>query len=351
MHFIGLGVLTFVYSGLISPLIAHWSSEKGFFSHKKWSGQLVSLKDHGNILEIHLTSALVSALGIIFLSRRILVVRSIDPLSIGLDSINKILVGYSFLMAGIIIFELPTIYYDQRHAGGGVGGLILFNNLIALGTSFLLISILHILVFKGYIFCYLNFTRSFQAGVASMVAICGGVDIMTPLSCFFISIMSTGLYFSVALGLHESAYEDPCNVVAVHFVCGLLGHICTALFASGENFGIMNPNGSAHLFWQLYTFLVTFVFALIIFLILFSIISALGILRTELESRNHQMAMGIKQKKRRRCFKRLFNVSKKRVLYGPTSVLLAFQIGQVPYKLTYNAKRMQHRDHYDTDIV
>ncbi|XP_019875251.2 uncharacterized protein LOC109603216 isoform X3 [Aethina tumida] len=179
MHVATLIINCIIYSSILQPILMYWTwSGDGLFYAVQVQGVTYGNRDYGGLVAVHLSAAIVSLMGIFFLGRRVMILRSMDPLSIGLESTGRAIIGYTFIILGTIAFELPSFKMINPLFESELTSLIVVNNLIAIGTSIFVVTICHVMVYHRQIFSYWVFVRTLQSAYAGVVTISGGVDLL-----------------------------------------------------------------------------------------------------------------------------------------------------------------------------
>jgi Amt family ammonium transporter len=127
-----------------------------------------------------------------------------------------------------------------------------------------------------------------SGAVAGLVAITPAAGFVGPMSAIIIGILAGGICYLAVLAKPKLGYDDSLDVVGVHCIGGIVGALCTGLFAST----LVNPAGSNGLFFghpgqlltQLIAVAVTLIYSFVISFILFKILDATMGLRVSTES-------------------------------------------------------------------
>ncbi len=117
-----------------------------------------------------------------------------------------------------------------------------------------------------------------SGAVAGLVAITPAAGFVGPMSAIIIGLLAGVICYLAVLAKPKLGYDDSLDVVGVHCVGGIVGALCTGLFASK----LVNPAGGDGLFFgnpgqfviQLIAVGVTLVFSFVISYILFKILDA-----------------------------------------------------------------------------
>jgi ammonium transporter, Amt family len=117
-----------------------------------------------------------------------------------------------------------------------------------------------------------------SGAVAGLVAITPAAGYVGPMSAIIIGLIAGVICYAAVLAKPKLGYDDSLDVVGVHCVGGIVGALCTGLFASK----LVNPAGGDGLFFgnpgqfatQLLAVGVTLVYSFVISYILFKILDA-----------------------------------------------------------------------------
>jgi len=122
-----------------------------------------------------------------------------------------------------------------------------------------------------------------SGAVAGLVAITPAAGYVGPMSAIIIGLVAGMVCYAAVLAKPKLGYDDSLDVVGVHCVGGIVGALCTGLFASK----LINPAGADGLFFgnpgqfvtQVIAVGVTLVYSFVISYILFKILDAIMGLR------------------------------------------------------------------------
>ncbi|KAG5890968.1 hypothetical protein JTB14_028646 [Gonioctena quinquepunctata] len=307
LHLMASVITTFLYCAFYEPLLLHWIwNDNGWMNKWVLLGKRVSLKDHGGDLVIHLPSSTIGLIGAMFLGRRLIKLKDLDEHSLGREHSGNIIIGYVFMIFGYIAFSLPTPAYLTSRIPDNYMGIIILNNIIALAMGTLLISILHLLIFRK-IFNYWIILRCIQGGIAGMISIAAGVDIYSSFECIAVVTICSFFFFFFSILIHNTALEDHCNLTASHLVCSFLGILACPLLAQKENFGVSARK--VHILWQFICTIIIISITVTFAWLLFLLFSLTKILRNTRETMNHQRAIVVQKYLPKRGFlERLFMI-------------------------------------------
>jgi Amt family ammonium transporter len=126
-----------------------------------------------------------------------------------------------------------------------------------------------------------------SGAVAGLVAITPAAGFVGPMSAIIIGLLAGAICYLAVLAKPKLGYDDSLDVVGVHCIGGIVGALCTGLFAST----LVNASGANGLFFghpgqlltQLMAVLVTLAYSFVISFILFKILDATMGLRVSKE--------------------------------------------------------------------
>lgn len=295
----------------------HWIwHEEGWMHKILFSGHDVSVKDHAGGMTVHLAAASVSLMGFLFLGRRLLRLRDIDESSLGSESPGSTVTGYILIATGLIAFSLPTPRFEETHPPHNYLGIILVNSIMAMAAGIIIVVALHFLLYRDT-FNYWVILKCIQGALAGIVSIASGVDVYTPIMAFALAAGAAMLFYFIAQAIHLTPLEDYCNVIAIHFVCGLISSLTPPLLGSKENLGssVSVHTMLVHFEWQCICCGVVVGLCLSTSLLLFLILCTCGILRNRRDRVNHKRAVTVCDNQSGCCFARLFKIKCKGTTY------------------------------------
>jgi Amt family ammonium transporter len=117
-----------------------------------------------------------------------------------------------------------------------------------------------------------------SGAVAGLVAITPAAGFVGPMSAIIIGLLAGAICYLAVLAKPKLGYDDSLDVVGVHCIGGIVGALCTGLFAST----LVNPGGANGLFFgnpgqvliQFIAVAVTLIYSFVISYILFKILDA-----------------------------------------------------------------------------
>jgi ammonium transporter, Amt family len=127
-----------------------------------------------------------------------------------------------------------------------------------------------------------------SGAVAGLVAITPAAGFVGPMSAIIIGLVAGVVCYMAVLAKPKLGYDDSLDVVGVHCIGGIVGALCTGLFASA----LVNPGGANGLFFgnpgqfviQVIAVAVTLVYSFVLSYILFKILDATMGLRVSTEN-------------------------------------------------------------------
>ncbi|KAK5645707.1 hypothetical protein RI129_004171 [Pyrocoelia pectoralis] len=293
MHFAGFVVMNIALSIVIHPMLMHWTWNKGgWMQSKEIFRSKLTLTDNFGCLAIHIYAGTVALIGGLFFGGRLILLEEISEMSIGLESPGNSIMGYVFIIIGLISFIPPGIKPE----------LTLINNLMALGSGVISVSVLQFLFCKQAV-TYWTMLKCMQGAIAGIITVAGGVHLYSSLTVLLMALCGSGIFYVVQITLHNNfLIEDYCNVVTLHLICGVLGLAFSPLI-------IMQDVKSLVVFlWYLICILASLVFLAVTTTILFFLLLITATLRNDSEEINHERSLVLANKsKNRKCLQRLFH--------------------------------------------
>lgn len=308
VHFLGYLAITFLFAGLIQPILMHWVwAEDGWLHDTVFLKYQMCFKDNGGGLVVHTSSATAGLVGSIFLGRRLLKLQDIDESSIGQESPGTTMTGYVFIILGIMAFSLVTPIYETTHYPFNYIGYLMVNNLMAMSAG-MVVSVFFNFIFSRNTFNYWIILRCMQGSVASLVILSPGIDVYNPISSFGIGIMGGITLYATTRLIQCTSIEDYCNIISIHFACGFLGCLLPPFLGGSENLGtsVSYNFRILHMIWQLLGLLCVITCIVIIFSFFFFLLYVSGFLRNQNEKLNHKRSINVSRTERRCCLQKLF---------------------------------------------
>lgn len=153
-------------SGLFIPLLICWCwSQHGWMTKFTLLGKRVSIKDYGGSMVVYVPSATIGLIGTIFLGRRIVKIKDIDPFSLGKEYVSGTVTGYFFIIIGHMGFLLPSEYYESRREIKDHVSRISVNGLLSVAAGILATSLMQSLMSK-VMYNYWRVIKRLQGGLA-----------------------------------------------------------------------------------------------------------------------------------------------------------------------------------------
>lgn len=319
LHFLGYLICSLLFSSLMQPLIMHWIwHENGWLHKATFLNYKMSIKDYGGAIVIHTVPSTVGIVGVIFLGRRLIKLNEIDESSLGSESPSTTIIGYLLIIIGLLGFTIPEPGYEHTHYPYNYIGLIIINNLMAMSAA-IIITITLNFIFSRNTFNYWIILTCIQGGVGGLVTLTAGVDVYNPYVSHGIGLLAGVIFYMFTNLINYTSIEDYCNIVSIHWACGLFGALLPAFLGSGENLGL---SVSAHFkflhfIWQLCGTLIVILTVSVIAMILFSLLLVTGFLRNASEKNNHKRSVNASTIERSCCLQRLFTRNATTILVEP----------------------------------
>ncbi len=264
--FIGYIIFGVVFTGVIYPIVAHWTWGGG------WLFQNGFLDFAGSSI-VHLQGALAAIAGTLILGPRIGKFRDGKPQAIP---------GHSIPLAilGVLILWLGWMGFNPGSFLGAVGynfADIAINTNLSAAAGVIGATIGSLLMFRT-----LDVSQMGNGAIAGLVAITAPVAFVDPWAAVVIGFVVGLLVPALVVLVDKLKVDDPIGVIPVHGVAGVLGTLAVGLFAtrerldalglSGSSAGIFNGGGGQQLWVQFYGVAATIAFTFTCSFALFAII-------------------------------------------------------------------------------
>ncbi|XP_066155996.1 ammonium transporter 2-like [Euwallacea fornicatus] len=289
LHQFPILIIAFLTSGIFLPILMCWCwSKHGWMTGIKLINQRVSIKDYGANLVVHVPSATIGLVGVLFLKTRILKLKDVDRKSLGNEYSSGIVTGYLFVIIGHFGLYLPYTDCESPHALMDYISYVSINSIMATGAGVLVV-ILVMVVLTRDLYRYWIIARGLQGGLAGLVTVAAGIDVYSHLVSFGIASGGSMIFFFASNLIHYSPLENCFDIIIIYLVCASIGLLLPPLLNSRENLGLTIPLSiqSINLLWQFLCLIVIFLLTVIIFLSLFTLLYVSGIFKT-FENENHQ---------------------------------------------------------------
>lgn len=161
------------------------------------------------------------------------------------------------------------------------------NNLLAASSCTLIIVALHF-VLGHETYDHWALMRCIQGTIAGVVTVSAAPNDYSPQIAIALGCLGGIVFYFVSTRIFRSALEDYCNVVAIHFVCAILGSILAPFCAAYTNEHTVTILLSFS--WQLICLAALLALVGVTMLLIFGMLECCGILRNRSECLNHARA-------------------------------------------------------------
>lgn len=285
----------------------------------KFLNTTVKTRDHSGALAVHASGGLIGIIGMTFLGRRLLKLKSIDESSLGSESPNTIVLGYLLLANGLIGLSLPYNSVDVRQKNHFTS-VILLNSVVGLSGGILASVVLEFILWKE-VFNYWVLLRLLQGGIAGLVLLSSFINYCNPPALFAVTFIAGILVNCMSKLVYKTALEDYCNIIPIHFFCGIWSPILQPFFANTNS---INP---IEFLWQITSVAIIISFILALFVALFLIVWCSGFLRNQEEENCHTRSLKVIERSEECPLSRLF------VLKAVDDILEPGVSGKSPHNL------------------
>lgn len=294
LHYVGQVMISLAFSGIVLPILLHSSSiYNGWMMENRLDYVDVSFKDTGMVLVTSIAGSTAGMIGCAFLRRRMLRVRDIDPSSIGPTSPGTTVCGYCLILLGFAMLALPSPVMEEMQPSVDYDIVLIINGIISMSIGTSTVITLHLLFYQNKI-TYWVILKFLQGGLASFITISAAYDVYnTPIS-IIVALIGAIFFFFIAEYVFTTAIEDNCNIIAIHFTCGILSCLLSPFFSCRDNLGFLeNPSAymnMIHLAWQVLCCLIAIAAVSIVFCLIFLFLLVTGLLRNKGEKIAHLRA-------------------------------------------------------------
>lgn len=253
----------------------------------------VSFKDTALVLITSIAGSAVGLIGCSVLHRRMLRVHDIDPVSIGPSSPATTICGYFLVLIGFAALALPSPVVEEMHSSVDFDVTLIRNTFISVSVGILGVIVLHFIFYRSNI-TYWVVLKFLQGGLASFITISAGYDLYDVPMCIIVSLIGAICFFFTSEYFFTTTIEDNCNIIAIHFVCGIVSCLLPPFFSRKGNLGFLNnPSvymNMIHLAWQVLCCLAALALIFLTFTPIFLLLLSLHILRNKREIYAHERA-------------------------------------------------------------
>lgn len=292
LHYVAQIVISFMFSGFVQPALLHSSSiYNGWMKENKVDYVDVSFKDTGMVLVTSVAGSTAGIVGCIFLRKRMLRLSDIHSVSIGPTSPGLTMCGYFLILIGFVALALPSPVAEEMQSSIDFDIILIVSTFVCVAVGTLTVFTLHFIFYRSSS-TYWTVLKLFQGGLASFIAVSSAYDFYDIPMCVTVALIGGICFFFASEYYFTSpSVEDNCNIISVHFVCGILSCLLPPFFSRKGNLGFMaNPNfymNMVHLAWQMLCCLATIAIVAIIFTFVFLILLLFGLLRNKIEIAAH----------------------------------------------------------------
>ena len=261
--FIGYIIFGVVFTGLIYPIVAHWTWGGGWlFQH--------GFLDFAGSSIVHLQGATAALVGTLVLGPRIGKFKDGKPQPIP---------GHSIPLAilGVIILWVGWMGFNAGSTLGAVGlnfADIAVNTNLAAAAGVVGATIGSLMMFKT-----LDVSQMGNGAIAALVAITAPCAFVDPWAAVLIGFIAGIIVPPLVVLVDKLRVDDPIGAIPVHGIAGIWGTLSIGLFATEGRIGALDAspglfyNGGGHQIWvQFYGIVATIAFtgaaSLIVFLLI-----------------------------------------------------------------------------------
>lgn len=264
--FIAYVIFGIVFTGVIYPVVAHWTWGGG------WLYQQGFLDFAGSSI-VHLQGALAAIAGTLLLGPRIGKFRDGKPQPIPGHSIPLAILGVLILWVGWMGFNPGSFL-------GAVGynfADVAINTNLAAAAGVIGATVGSLLMFKT-----LDVSQMGNGAIAGLVAITAPCAYVDPWAAVVIGLVAGLIVPPLVVLVDKLKIDDPIGCIPVHGISGVIGTLAIGLFATRERLDALSLSGSeegiffgggGHQLWvQFYGVMATIAFTFTCSFILFALI-------------------------------------------------------------------------------
>ncbi|KYN16863.1 PREDICTED: putative ammonium transporter sll1017 isoform X2 [Trachymyrmex cornetzi] len=283
MHIAGYLLVSILLSGLIQPLLIHWAW-MGWMAKNELSGKTVVFKDQAGAAVIHIIGGLSGLIGCIVLGRKMFRLKGLDDASIIPGSARNVFGGLLLIFAGLQGLCTSSHEHDKYRMFARDSSHAYVNNLLAASSCTLIIVALHFVLDRD-IYDHWTLMRCIQGTIAGVIMVSAAPNDYSPQVAIVLGSLGGIVFHFVSTWIFHSTLEDYCNVVAVHFICAILGSILAPICAMRTDEDTMTI--LLNFSWQLISLAALLALVGTAMLLIFSIMECCGILCNRSECLNH----------------------------------------------------------------
>lgn len=295
LHYISQVVISFAFSGFVLPiLLRSCHIYYGWMIENRIYGVDVSFKDSGMVLITSIAGSTAGIIGCAFLGRRKLLANDLDPGSIGPTAPGTTFCGYFLIYMGFIFLALPSPIIEEMQSSTDFDLALIVNAIISIAIGILTVITLHFMCYEIKI-TYWVVLKFLQGALACFITVSAAYDLYSISMCIIVSLIGAFIFFFTSEFFFTTTTEDNCNIISIHFFCGILSCCLPPLFSRKANLGFFeNPSvymNMIHLLWQVLCCLATIAVVCIVFTITFILLLIFGLLRHKKEKLAHERAI------------------------------------------------------------
>jgi ammonium transporter, Amt family len=260
--FIGYVIFAIFFTGLIYPIVAHWTWGGGWLLQD-------GFQDFAGSSIVHLQGALAALAGALVLGPRIGKFRDGKAVPIPGHSIPLMILGVIILWVGWMGFN-PGSFLN---AIGVNFADVAVNTNLAAAAGIIGATISSLIMFRT-----LDVSQMGNGAIAALVGITAGCAFVDPWAAVVIGLVAGLIVPPLVVAVDKLKVDDPVGALPVHGMAGIWGTLAVGLFATQERAtalavgeGGLLTDGNAHQLWvQFYgvaaTIGFTFTASLVVFL-------------------------------------------------------------------------------------
>lgn len=260
----------------------------------------VSFQDTATVLATSVAGSTAAIVGCAVLGRRMLRVRDLDAASIGPTSSGTAICGYFFVLIGLVALALPSPVVEEMQSSVDFDVVLVVRAIISVATGTLTVFTLHLMFYRNTV-TYWIVLKFLQGGLASFVTISAAYNLYSVPMCAIVASIGAVCFFFTSEFLFSTTVDDNCNIISVHFICGILSCLLPPFFGSKANIGFPATFkfylNVIHLAWQVVCCFAAVILVGVIFSLVFFILSFLYLLRNNNEKLAHDRANRVKKEK------------------------------------------------------
>ena len=251
--FIAYAIFGVVFTGLIYPIVAHWTWGGGWLADAKFL-------DFAGSSIVHLQGALAALAGTLILGPRIGKFRNGKAVPIPGHSIPLAMLGVLILWVGWMGFNPGS----TLNAVGQNFADVAVNTNLAAAAGVIGATLSALMMFKT-----LDVSQMGNGAIAGLVAITAPCAFVDPWAAVIIGLVAGLLVPPLVILIDKLKVDDPIGCLPVHGVAGIWGTLAIGLFATaerttdiglGKSAGLFVGGSGAQLWVQFYGILATIAF-------------------------------------------------------------------------------------------